>query len=88
MYPKELSFDYGEKTTTYGFLAAELLSALHTLVLPCSSWTCEEIPLGSATMCSTDSSFAAPYYVDQFCLVVLWPFGDRVEVFAVSVTSP
>jgi hypothetical protein len=49
---------------TQGFLAAELLGALHTLVLPCSSWTYEEIPLGSATSCSTDSSFAAPCCVD------------------------
>jgi hypothetical protein len=48
----------------YGFPAAELLSGLHTLVLPCSSWTCEEIPLGYPTSCSTDSSFAAPYCVD------------------------
>jgi hypothetical protein len=51
-------------TKKYGFPAAELLSGLHTLVLPCSSWTCEEISLGYPTSCSTDSSFAAPYCVD------------------------
>ena len=57
-----------------------------TFVLPCSSWTCEVNPLGFPTSCSMASV--------RLCRIVwissgLWfcgrSFGDRVEVFAVSV---
>ena len=47
----------------WNHFAAELLSVLHTLVLLCSSWTCEEIPLVSATSCSMISSTAVPFCV-------------------------
>jgi hypothetical protein len=44
--------------------AAELLSAYSTLVLPCSPWACEEIPLGSTGSCFAGSSAVALYCVD------------------------
>jgi len=42
-------------------IAADLPSVYSN---PCSSWTCEEIPLGSTSSCFTGSSTAAPSFVD------------------------
>ena len=46
-----------------------------TLVLPCSSWTCEEIPLESTSSCFAGSSTAALPCVDK---LRLWFCGRSV----------
>ena len=67
----------------YGF-ATELLSVLQTPILPCTSWTCEDISLGSTTSCSTISSTAVPFCVDQSRFVVLWSIFRCPQGFGVS----